>query len=127
MPTPRKIQQNSHEAQTKIIAQQLKNLRKKRGLTQVQLAEKVGLTQNAIAAYEQGKVHIVDVTLIDIAKSLSVSVDELLGLKKDRTIIPEISLRFLKRILTIERFPEVQKKRILRNLDDAIVAFRHKS
>jgi len=126
MPAPRKIQRNIYEVRTKNIAQQLKTLRKKRGLTQIQLAEQLGLTQAAIASYESGRIHIVDVVLIDLAKALNVSADELLGIKKNKPTLPEIGLRFLKRILTIENFPEIQKKRILRNLDDAIVAFQNK-
>jgi hypothetical protein len=38
----------------------------------------------------------------------------------------DISLRFLKRLAIIETFPEAQKKRILRNLDDNIEANERK-
>ena len=122
MPQPRKIQRNTHKVQTKIIAQQLKSLRKKQGLTQIQLAEKVGLTQNAVASYETGRVHIVDVTLVDLAKALNVSTDELLGVKITKNPIKSLSLRLIKRMYAIEAMPEISKKHILKTLDDSIKA-----
>ena len=125
MPQPRKIKLNSQEEQTQIIARQLKLLRKKRGLTQSELAKKVGLTLTAIAAYEVGRVHIADVTLVDLAKALNVSADELLGLKTKKSTLDDISLRLIRRMVIIDALPEAQKKRIIRNLDDAIAAYRH--
>jgi transcriptional regulator with XRE-family HTH domain len=122
MPQPRKVQQNIHEAQTQIIARQLKLLRKKQGLTQAELAEKVGLSLTAIAAYEAGRVHIVDVTLVDITKALNVSADELLGLKIKKGPLDNISLRLIKRMMIIEALSEASKKHILKIIDDSIIA-----
>ena len=122
MPQPRKIKLNSQEEQTQLIARQLKLLRKKRGLTQSELANKVGLTLTAIAAYEVGRVHIADVTLVDIAKALNVSADELLGLKIKKSTLDDISLRLIKRMIIIEALPETNKKRVLKTLDDSIKA-----
>jgi len=122
MPQPRKIKRDIHETQTQIIARQLKTLRKKQGLTQVQLAEKVGLTQNAIAAYEVGRVHIVDVTLVDLAKALKVSTDELLGVKTTKVQTKNMSLRLMKRMHAIDALPEPTKKYILKTIDDGIKA-----
>ena len=122
MPQPRKIQRNLQDTQTQLIARQLKLLRKKRGLTQSELAGKVGLTLNAISAYEAGRVHIVDVTLVDIAKALNVSTDELLGVKITKTAIKDISLRLVKRMNAIDALPEIKKRHVLRVLDDTIKA-----
>jgi transcriptional regulator with XRE-family HTH domain len=119
MPQPRKVQQNNHIHQTRIIARQLKILRKKRGLTQSELAEKVGLTLNAISAYEVGRVHMVDVTLVDLAKALNVSADVLLGIKSIKPDIP-VSRRLMKRIVIVDTFSEYVKKNIIKFLDDTI-------
>ena len=86
------------------------------------MAEKVGLTQNAIAAYEVGRVHIVDVTLVDLAKALNVSADELLGVKTTKTATKDMSLRLTKRMNAIDKLPEATKKRVLKTIDDCIVA-----
>ena len=56
------------------------------------------------------------------ATALRVSSDEILGLSKEDELSSTLSLRFVKRLSVIETFPEAQKKRILRNLDDAIAA-----
>jgi transcriptional regulator with XRE-family HTH domain len=104
-----------------MIGRRLQIIRKKRGLTQKKLAEKIGLTREAIAAYETGRVHLMDITLIDLVTVLRVSSDEILGLKN--TIIEEpISRRLVKRMMIIESLPESIKKHILRTLDDIIKA-----
>ena len=54
------------------------------------------------------------------AKALRITSDEILGLQKEDAETAALSLRFVKRVSVIETFPEAQKKRILRNLDDAI-------
>lgn len=60
-------------------------IRKKQGLTQTDLAEKVGIGMNSIARYERGEVQpSVEVALM-IAKALNVDLLELLeGAKSDR-------------------------------------------
>ncbi len=123
MPRPRKSSPTEIAADTQTIASRLVALRKLRGLTQVELAEKIGVSRNLLSNYEQGRTHLTDETIIRIALALKVSSDELLGLKNGQnTDAEKISLRFLRRLAIIETFPEVKKKRILRNLDDAIEA-----
>jgi len=122
MPQPRKIKQIIPEEQTQLIANQLKWLRKKRGLTQTALGEKIGVTQKTIAAYESGNVRIFDITLIDLAKALNVSADELLGIKSTKTVTKDMSLRLIKRMNTIDALPEITKKYVLKVLDDTIKA-----
>ena len=122
MPQPRKIKRNLPEAQARLIAQQLKTLRKKRGITQAQLAEKIGLTQNAIASYETGRINLVDVTLFDLAETLNASADELLGMKTKKIATKNMSLRLIKRMNAIDALPEPKKKHVLKVLDDTLKA-----
>lgn len=61
------------------FGQQLRILRKRRHLTQVQLANEVGLKQSAIANYEKGQRFPDEQTLIKFAQILGSSLDELLG------------------------------------------------
>lgn len=61
-----------------------KELRKRLGLTQEQIAQKLGITQSAWARMESGGVQDIRVsTLFHICKTLNVSADWLLGLKED--------------------------------------------
>ena len=64
----------------------LKTLRLKENMTQVQLAQKLGLTKSVISAYETGlRLPSYDV-LIHIAKIYNVSTDYLLGLEHKQEI-----------------------------------------
>ena len=72
---------------TESFGQRLIKLRKAKGLTQEQLAEKAGSTKRTIAYYEIQSKYPPAHLLIPLAKALRISVDELLGLKE--TDIPE--------------------------------------
>lgn len=62
------------------LGETLKSLRLRDGMTQAQLAQKLGLTKSVISAYETGlRLPSYDV-LIHIAKIFKVSTDYLLGL-----------------------------------------------
>ena len=111
---------------TEHVGSRIAYFRKKRGLTQVELARQIGIDNVLVSHYERNRLRLNNEMLAQFAFTLKVSADELLCLKKGKTETPEISLRFVKRLLVIETFPEAQKKRILRNLDDAISAYRHK-
>jgi transcriptional regulator with XRE-family HTH domain len=103
------------------IGQRIARFRKLRGMTQRELAEKIGIVQNLISDYENGKLRLYDEMVARFATALLVSSDELLGLTQENDT-DLLSLRFIKRLSIIETFPEAQKKRILRNLDDNIKA-----
>lgn len=103
------------------IGLNLQNIRKRRGWTQKELAEKVGLTREAIASYEAGRSHILDVTLLDLSYALRVSADEILG-KNTESPEQAISRRWAKRLQIVDDLPESVRKHILRTLDDVIKA-----
>lgn len=64
----------------------LKTLRLKENMTQVQLAQKLGVTKSVISAYETG-LHLPSYNiLIHIAKIYNVSTDYLLGLEHKQEI-----------------------------------------
>jgi DNA-binding XRE family transcriptional regulator/desulfoferrodoxin (superoxide reductase-like protein) len=63
---------------TYITGQTIKNLREKKGFTQTELAEKIGVSSKAVSKWETAK-GLPDITLIEpLAKALSVSVMELM-------------------------------------------------
>ncbi len=65
----------------------LKEIRKKKGITQLKLAMDLGMNQNSISRYETGE-HEADYrTLIALADYFNVSIDYLL----ERTENPEIN------------------------------------
>jgi len=79
-----------------------------------------------VSDYEREKIRMYDDLVIRFAIALDVSSDELLGLKNSRPDAPSVSLRLMKRLATIDAFPEAKKKHILRTLDDSIEANKSK-
>lgn len=68
------------------FADNLKNLRNSKGLTQTQLAVRLGINKSIISAYEnQLRFPSVDV-LIKLSYEFNVSIEYLLGMKKGQTI-----------------------------------------
>lgn len=61
-----------------IFAERLKELRKKSGMTQGELAKLIGVSTNSISIYENGDLPSIG-KLISLANALGVSVDFLLG------------------------------------------------
>jgi transcriptional regulator with XRE-family HTH domain len=122
MPRARKTPTDTPDGRLAAIGKSLQTIRKRRGLTQKELAQKIGLTREGVASYESGRAHLTDITLLDLAAVLRVSVDEILGSKRQSADSPPISRRWAKRLALIEILPESIKKHILRTLDDVIKA-----
>ena len=70
-----------------IVNKNLKFLRVQQGLTQKQLAEKLGLKQAAIGAYEEERATPPLTSLLDIIKIFNVNLDDLV--KQDLSRVPE--------------------------------------
>lgn len=64
------------------FGERLAKLRKLKGITQQELGDKIGVSKRVIAYYEGETEYPPTHLLIPIAKTLRISVDELLGLKK---------------------------------------------
>lgn len=107
---------------TKEIGVRIATIRKGKGLTQADLAEKVGISRLLISDYERGKVRIYADILAKISTALGISSDTLLEVKnaKNEKYIP--NLKIAKRLKALERLPEIKQKAILKTLDDLIRA-----
>ena len=64
-----------------VFAKNLRNKRRELGLTQRQLAEKLGYTEKAISKWESGNALPPSIVLISLADALHASIDELLEVK----------------------------------------------
>lgn len=67
------------------FSERLKDLRKQVGLTQVDVAEKLGISQPAYASWERGVKKPTQDNLVKIAQTLNVSVDYLVGNSEEKT------------------------------------------
>ena len=61
------------------IGQRIRKFRKARGLSQEQLAEKIGISTTHMSHIETGSTKLSLITLVSIANSLCVGIDQLLG------------------------------------------------
>ena len=77
------------------FSERLKNLRKQAHLTQVEVAEKLGISQPAYASWERGVKKPTQENLVKIAKLFNASIDTLvLNDKTDGIDLSEVELLF---------------------------------
>lgn len=76
------------------ISYRLKQLRQERKLTQVKVAESLGITQQSYARWENGKVTPTSEKLSQIAKFYGVTTDYLLGEQTDESDLSNVELFF---------------------------------
>jgi transcriptional regulator with XRE-family HTH domain len=86
-------------------------------MTQVEIAEKLGLGQSLVSQYERGELRLHGTLLAAFATILKVSADQILGLKK----VEEDGLlrdrRFLRRVQKIDLLSKRRKQALLKSLD----------
>ncbi len=99
------------------FGQRLARLRKAKGFTQVELAEKLGIIQVLVSDYERDKLRPYHEMIVRFAKTLNISTDELLGVKPAKTKVGKISLKILRRMQKIEQLPTAKQKVLLQNID----------
>ncbi|KAF1079095.1 MAG: hypothetical protein GQF41_4594 [Candidatus Rifleibacterium amylolyticum] len=100
------------------FGKRLTRLRKAKGLTQTELAEKTGVTQRVIAYYEADDAQPPGAILIDLADALEITVDELLGRTKiEKPLMSAQNARLLKRLQRIENLPTADKRTVFKILD----------
>ena len=121
MPKARKKPREGSDKRLIEIGKNLQTIRKRRGFTQQELGEKIGLTREAVSSYEAGRSHLMVTTLIDLASVLRVKIIDILGLERQTEVIT-IPRRWAKRMDIIESLPDSIKKHILRTLDDVVKA-----
>ena len=94
----------------------LARIRRERGYTQIELAEKTGLVQTLVSDYERGKLRLNADMILRFATALEVSTDALLRLAGP--VEPKKSSRkVLRRLEQIESLPSVQQLALLRTID----------
>jgi len=109
----------------KSLGARVKALRKARGLTQKDLAQKLGVTFGQLNKYESGLNSPSPDLLIALADQLAVTLDHLLtGRKLDDQSIS--NTRLVDRLKIAEEFPIEDQETVIRLLDAMIVQHRAK-
>ena len=102
------------------IGQRCAKLRKAKGLTQKELAQKLGVTQSVVSDYERGALRLHGELIIQLATILGAATDELLGLSAE-PITEAPARRLLKRMQAIEKLPKRDQDALLRTIDAFVV------
>jgi len=101
-------------------------LRQAKGLTQTELGEAVGVSNRVIAYYEADGAQPPGAMLVDLARALGVSTDELLGVKPVRDQLSPRTARLLKRLRRIEELQPGDQRAVLK-LVDAMLETRRRA
>jgi len=113
----------SNEERAFFIAfgERLASLRKAQGLTQVQLAELLGVSQQAVTAYESGQRRVPISSLPALADTLGVSIEELIGQPTKRSTGKRGPAPKLQQQLEqLSRLPKTQQRLVSQLIDTVL-------
>jgi len=102
------------------FGKRLAQIRKAKGVTQTELGNKIGVSQRVIAYYENESNYPATHLLIPMAKTLKVSVDELLGLKQIK-MTDSNHARFLNKLKKAESLSKKDKTALLNYIDALLI------
>ncbi len=105
------------EEGSRAIGEQLARLRKERGITQIEMAELLGVSQGNVSDYERGALRLHGELLVRLARILRVSADEILGLEKSSPPTASRDRRLRRRLQDIDKLSRRDREALLRTLD----------
>ncbi len=114
---PKKVEASSE------FGRRLVELRRARGLTQTQLADAIGSSQRAISSYETVAEFPPAAAIVELARVLEVTTDELFGLKPTRSANghgdPE-TRRLWKKFQQVAALPEKDRRAVIRLVNSLV-------
>jgi transcriptional regulator with XRE-family HTH domain len=99
------------------LGERLARFRKQRGYTQLELAQRVGIGQVLISAYETDRRQFSAQMAVRFALALDVSLDEFLHPKAKKVATKKPNRRVLRRMEKIESLPFHQQTHLLKTID----------
>jgi transcriptional regulator with XRE-family HTH domain len=113
------------EQLSKELGARIAQTRKARGLTQVQLAERLGIAQQTLAHYEGGRVRLTIGVLLDLAHELETGVAELIGESTHLPAKPGPASRLQQQVAQISQLPRSKQKLASDLLDTVLAQAQH--
>lgn len=103
----------------KAFGKRLQEIRKRRGLSQVEVAQKLGIHQSLISQYERGYLRLHGALLVRLAQVLKTTPDTILAVKEDAQNGDGHTLdrRFVRRLQKLGKLSAHQKKILLGTID----------
>ena len=109
------------------LGQRIARLRKERGWTQKQIAERTGLIQELVSNYETDKLRLNPAMILRFAEVFDISADELLrGSKSTVQAKKQPSIKLVRRMEQIEALPLYQQRVLLSTIDHFLAAAQDK-
>lgn len=99
------------------LAARVVKIRKECGITQVELAKTLGVTQSMVSRIEKGELRLNGEVIIKLAKLFKISTDELLGIKPVKNVQPVINRRWLRRFKKIEKLSKRDQDGLIQTVD----------
>lgn len=106
------------------LGERLARFRRERGLTQVELAQRLGIAQPVVSDYERGELRLHGQLIVKLTAILGVTSEELLGLKKPTSNGAIKNRRLLRRLQAIDRLPRRDQQALLRTIDRFLESFQ---
>jgi transcriptional regulator with XRE-family HTH domain len=103
----------------KAFGARLKDIRKRRGVTQVDLAQRLGIHQSLISQYEGGSIRLHGSLIVRFAQALQTTPDEILAISSstENGNGHTLDRRFVRRLQKIDKLSAHQKKVLLSTID----------
>jgi transcriptional regulator with XRE-family HTH domain len=117
MPRKSKLKLPPIDLGSESLGQRIARLRKEKGYTQVELAQKMGIVRVLVSDYERERIRPHYEMIIRLALALDVTTDELLGLSQSKSSSSSPNLKIVRRFKKIEALPPAEQKILLRTID----------
>jgi transcriptional regulator with XRE-family HTH domain len=103
----------------KAFGRRLQEIRKRRQLSQVEVAQRLGIHPSLVSQYERGYLRLHGALLVRMAEVLKTTPDEILAVKEVRSNNDEhpIDRRFLRRLKKVDKLSAHDKKLLLGTID----------
>jgi transcriptional regulator with XRE-family HTH domain len=102
----------------KAFGRKLQEIRKRRGLSQAEVAQRLGIHQSLISQYERGYLRLHGALLVRLAQVLQTTPDQILAVKDAPSEADQLlDRRFLRRLHKIDKLSAHQKKILLGTID----------
>ncbi len=107
------------------LGERIASLRKAHNITQAQLAEALGVSQQSIQAYEVGRRRIPVSALPIVARTLAVPLEEIFGEGAQASRKRGPAPRWQQQIEAISRLPKAQQRFVAQMHDTVLAQARH--
>lgn len=109
---------NESRTYFKALGAHISMLRKSRGMTQAELARAIGVSQQAVFAYELGDRRVSVLILTKIARVLGVSVEDVVGMSRPARLPKgRLSPRAVRHAERLQALTKTQQRFVIRILD----------